>query len=142
MTRFALDTNLYIDWWRTAPGSEDLEPFVEAHAPRLYLASIVAQELLAGARTAEAVQRLHTLILAPFERRGRLLTPTHEAWKQSGRVVAQCAAQTPEIRTSFWNDALLAATCREQGVTLITKNVQDFARIAAVHPFRYVEPWP
>jgi len=33
-------------------------------------------------------------------------------------------------------------SCRESGIVLVTKNVRDFARIAAVRPFDFVPPWP
>jgi predicted nucleic acid-binding protein len=40
------------------------------------------------------------------------------------------------------NDALLAASCREAGVVLVTRNLADFQRIAQVEPVRFQEPWP
>ncbi len=43
---------------------------------------------------------------------------------------------------SFLNDVLLAVSCREAGVVLITTNVSDFSRIRAVEPFRFEPPWP
>jgi predicted nucleic acid-binding protein len=43
---------------------------------------------------------------------------------------------------SFVNDVLLAMSCRESGTVLVTKNVHDFARIAAVRRFAFVAPWP
>lgn len=46
------------------------------------------------------------------------------------------------VRSSFLNDALIAASCRESGVTLIMNNTDDFERIASVERLRFVEPWP
>lgn len=40
------------------------------------------------------------------------------------------------------NDVLLAVSCREAGVTLVTGNARDFSRIARVFRFEFVGPWP
>jgi predicted nucleic acid-binding protein len=40
------------------------------------------------------------------------------------------------------NDVLLAMSCRESGVVLVTANVRDFERIAKVTKFAFVAPWP
>ena len=45
-------------------------------------------------------------------------------------------------RKSFGNDILLAVSCRESGVILVTDNLRDFNRIHAVLPFEFVEAWP
>jgi hypothetical protein len=39
------------------------------------------------------------------------------------------------VSRSFVNDILLAMSCREAGVVLVTENVRDFARIAEVRAF-------
>ena len=41
------------------------------------------------------------------------------------------------------NDALLAASCRESGMTLVSANPRDFRRIADVLAgFDWTAPWP
>lgn len=40
------------------------------------------------------------------------------------------------------NDILLALSCREAGVTVVTENVADFERINAITPVNFVPPWP
>lgn len=42
----------------------------------------------------------------------------------------------------FLNDVLLAVSCREAGVTLVTANLDDFERIRQVERFHFVPPWP
>jgi len=45
-------------------------------------------------------------------------------------------------KPSLLNDALIAVSCREQGITLITKD-GDFKRLSPfVRGFRYAAPWP
>jgi predicted nucleic acid-binding protein len=85
-------------------------------------------------------------VFEPFERRRRVFTPSSAAFAASGRVLAAVAEregwQLFDERPSLLNDALIAASCREQGITLITKDV-DFKRLAPfVKGFRYAAPWP
>ncbi len=141
--RFTVDTNLYIDALRTEEGKTALNAFHAAYAPFEHLSAVVAQELRAGVRGA-AGAKLENAILAPFERRGRLVTPTYDAWKETGRVLAELVPANgwDSVSRSFVNDVLLAMSCRESGIVLVTKNVADFTRIAAVRSFDFVRPWP
>lgn len=103
------------------------------------------QELRAGARASE-LEALRALVFAPFERRGRLFTPSHDAWKRAGATLSALAEQEGlELRNvsrGFVDDVMLAASCREAGIVLVTANVRDFTRIARVAPFDFVAPWP
>jgi predicted nucleic acid-binding protein len=50
-----------------------------------------------------------------------------------------------ELRTipkSLVNDFLIAASCREAGVTVITENVADFSLVQKYIAHDHVEPWP
>lgn len=141
--RFAIDTNVYIDALRTEPARSSLIAFLATFAPFVWLSAVVAQELRAGVR-GHAATALEGAIIAPFERRGRLVTPTYSAWIDSGRVLAHLVGPSDwkTLPRSFVNDVLLALSCRESGVVLVTNNVRDFARIAAVRPFDFAAPWP
>ena len=104
------------------------------------------QELAVGARTAEAIRNLQEGVFEPFERRGRVFAPSVGAFVESGRVLAGLAAKEGcralDENPSLLNDALIAASCREQGITVITKD-SDFERIAPfLKGLRYTEPWP
>lgn len=75
-----------------------------------------------------------------------MFAPSSAAFAESGRVLAAVAAregwQLFDEKPSLLNDALIAASCREQGITLITKDA-DFKRFASfVRGFRYSAPWP
>ena len=104
------------------------------------------QELAAGAKTTDAARDLQKGVFEPFERRRRVFAPSAAAFVESGRVLAAVAAreewQLLDDIPSLLNDALIAASCREQGITLITKD-GDFKRLAPfVRGFRYAAPWP
>ncbi len=141
--KFALDTDVIIDGLRDPDGGIALELFHAEFAPFVYLSAVVAHELRAGARTDDA-KRVERNLFAPFERRGRVFFPTYAAWSRAGDVLRELRdpGNTPAVSRSFGNDVLIALSCREAGVTLVTSNTRDFARIAAVTPVDFVEPWP
>jgi predicted nucleic acid-binding protein len=74
------------------------------------------------------------------------VTPTYAAWKLSGAVLAELSRseglELHRLSRSFVNDVLLAVSCRESGLTLVTDNRGDFARIRRVIAFDFVTPWP
>jgi predicted nucleic acid-binding protein len=141
--RFAIDTNLYIDALRTDTGRVALNAFHASFAPFVHLSAVVLHELRAGVRD-RAATTLETNVIAPFERRGRVFAPSYGAWKESGRVLADLfrPADWKSVTRSFVNDTLLAMSCREAGVVLVTSTLSDFRRIAAVRAFDFVPPWP
>ena len=141
--RYTVDTNLYVDALRTAEGNAALLAFHAAYAPFEHLSAVVVQELRAGVR-GRAAAKLESAIIAPFERRGRVITPSYAAWKESGRVLAELIGPTAwgQAPRSLVNDVLLAMSCRESGVVLVTNNVRDCARIAGIRAFDFVQPWP
>jgi hypothetical protein len=47
-----------------------------------------------------------------------------------------------KLPPSFVDDVLIAASCAESGVTLVTDNTRDFGRIGAVLRFGVAAPWP
>jgi predicted nucleic acid-binding protein len=42
----------------------------------------------------------------------------------------------------FAFDVLIAFSCREAGVVLVTRNTRDMERIRSVFPFEFVAPFP
>ena len=144
--KFALDTNVFVDAFRDETFAEALAAFLEQALPSTFLSAVVVQELAAGARTREQVRELESSILTPFERRGRVFAPSTLAFKESGRLLADLAAREGwaaiHANASLANDALLAASCREHGITLVTGD-GDFDRfVPSLGRWRHVKPWP
>lgn len=144
--KYALDTNIFIDGFRNEDAQADVFAFLNRALPFTYLSAVVMQELVAGARTAQAARDLQRGVFEPFERRRRVFAPSAAAFVESGRVLAGVAAREGwhllDENPSLLNDALIAASCREQGITLITKDA-DFKRVSPfVKGFRYAAPWP
>lgn len=145
--RYALDTNLYIAAYRDLAAQAALEAFQQAFAPFCYLPAIVAQELLAGVRTPAERRLLEKHLLDVFDRRGRIVAPSATAWTASGTALGQLVQreglELAKVSKAFGNDLLLALTCREHGLVLVTENARDFARIKKVVPhFDFIPPWP
>jgi len=144
--KYALDTNLYIRAFRDPAAQEALVRFHAAFAPFEYMSVVVAQELRAGLRRAADRARLERELLAVFERTGRVVTPSRQAWNDSGDLLAELAArdglEPGRVSKAFGNDVLLGLSCREAGLTLVTDNLADFERISRIVPVPYRAPWP
>jgi hypothetical protein len=50
--------------------------------------------------------------------------------------------QLSQVPRSFAFDVLLAYSCREHGVVLVTRNARDMQRIRRVFTFAHVAPYP
>ena len=146
MKRYVVDSNLYIQAIRDRRAAAALAEFSVSYAPNLLLHAVVVQELIAGAINHQARRRLERNLITPLERRGRLLVPTYRAWKRAGEIIAALIQRrhlsVSGVPRSFPNDALIAASCRELGVTLITQNEADFEKISLVEPIEFVTDWP
>ena len=74
------------------------------------------------------------------------MTPSAQAWEDSGDVLAQLAQRKgldlSRLSKAFGSDVLLALSCREAGIVLVTDNERDFERIARIVAFDFVKPWP
>ncbi|HEX4683887.1 MAG TPA: hypothetical protein VH277_14305 [Gemmatimonadaceae bacterium] len=102
--RYLVDTDLYIDALRSDEARRALGAFHDAFAPFLRLSAVVAQELRAGV-PARAAPKLEADLFGPYERRGRLITPSYYGVEGSrlrpcrtdlARPMGRCAPQLRE----------------------------------------------
>jgi predicted nucleic acid-binding protein len=144
--KFVLDTNCFVDASRGGAEAAALAEFSAWAAPRLYLSTVVAAELRAGAASAKDRRTLERQILSPYIRRGRLLNPSSVAWEALGTTLAKLVEEEGlvlrGVRRSFVFDILIARSCREIGATLVSRNTSDLSRIARVFSFEFVAPFP
>ena len=72
--------------------------------------------------------------------------PGFSTWKLAAdidrRLRARGGYEASLAQRSFANDILLAATARELGAIVITRNLADFRIIRRVLQFKYMAPWP
>jgi len=109
-----------------------------ARESRLWLSSVVLEELYAGAdasgfRILEKLER-------DFDRARRLLVPNLTDWTQTGKLLARLAQKHGYERigqTRLTNDSLIATSASRAGITVITANERDFARLAEFCPLQW-----
>jgi len=142
--RLLLDANIYIRASRDGAFRLELRDWHRTHLPQLVLSTVVAFELLIGARDARQEREIDRSLVLPMRTRRRLHTPTYATWHTAAQVARRLGGPLGErlATRGFFDDLLLAATARELGATLITDNLRDFAAIATVLDFRFAAPWP
>lgn len=136
-----LDTSIYVAALRSGDALPNLRP--PGSATSLWLSSVVLEELYAGVRPRDA----HVLekLERDFDRTGRLLVPNLKDWASAGKVLARLAAKYDyELigRGRLTNDALLAMSAARNGMTILTVNARDFARLSEFRPFHWLVQQP
>lgn len=143
--KYALDTNIFVDSFRSEEAEAELLAFFKRALPFTFLSAVVMQELAVGARSVQAARDLRRSLFEPFEKRSRVFAPSGAAFLESGSMIASLAARDGlqvSGNPSLLNDALIACSCREQGITLITRD-SDFDRfLPFMRGWRHVAPWP
>ncbi len=104
----------------------------------LWLSAVVLEELYAGAsgQVRQSLERMER----EFDRVKRILVPNLGDWTQAGRVLARLAAKYGYEKIGqgrLANDALIAMSAARKGVTVITTNERDFARLAESRAFQW-----
>ena len=144
--KYILDTQLFVNAFRDPIANETLQRFHRAFSTFEYLSVIVAQELRAGVSKPNDRKALERNVLRVFERAGRTITPSPDAWHRSGDLFSEMAQreglEISRVSKAFANDLMLALSCRESGCVLVTENDRDFSRIRRFIAFEYVKPWP
>lgn len=136
---YTLDTNVIIDALRQPAELVRLKQFLDWALPATVLSSVVAAELIAGARTQRARAVLDGQFLEVFVRRGRLVAPSVGAWRLAASALG---AASGSATASQLGDALLAAQAREHGWSVITRDA-DFAVLRkAVTGLKVLQPFP
>jgi predicted nucleic acid-binding protein len=146
MAKYAFDTNVFIETFRDASAKAAMRAFLKLAHPYTFLSAVVMQELAAGVRTREQERQLDETVFAPFTRCDRVFAPSREAFLRSGELLASVAKREgwPDAceKPSLLNDALIAASCRERGITLITHD-NDYRRFRPfLKQWIAVAPWP
>jgi predicted nucleic acid-binding protein len=104
----------------------------------VWMSSVVLEELYAGADAAG--RRLIETMERDFDRARRVLVPNLTDWTQTGRMLAKIGAKYGFERIGqgrLTNDALIAASAARCGVTVLTANARDFARLAEFCPLQW-----
>jgi predicted nucleic acid-binding protein len=131
------DSSVYISAFR-AGSDAILSLRRQSDTGPVWLSAVVLEELYAGttSRDFQAIRRLeHDL-----ERARRILIPNLSDWVQAGKAIAQLATRYhfEQIgKGRLTNDALIAMSAGRMGITVITSNARDFAKLAEFRTFRW-----
>jgi len=128
--RILYDSSVYIGALRGDPQARLLLERWQRKAP-LWVSAVVLEELYAGADRAAA--KLIDKLVADFERAGRVVTPTLSDWTETGQILERIGSKygfESKGLARLTNDTLIATSARRQGITVLTANARDFARIA------------
>ncbi len=130
-----LDSSIYIKALRAGDEAVLTVRRVAPDSP-VWLSAVVLEELYAGVSTGDrhVVARLER----DFDSARRILVPNLSDWTQAGSLLARLGAAYgyEQIgRTRLTNDALIAMSAARQGITVLTANERDFARLSQFRPF-------
>jgi predicted nucleic acid-binding protein len=140
VAKHVIDTDLYVDLIQSGRSLPIIRELYEKEAPGIYFSSVVAQELLTGARSPAGRRYVETL-LRPFEKVGRIVTPNHKQWKEAGNILAQLLGLRPDLKTklpALVNDCLLGLSAGAIGATVYTRNRDDFVVLQKIRHFPLV----
>jgi predicted nucleic acid-binding protein len=131
------DSSLYISALQSSRNATLLLDRWARESP-LWLSSVVLEELYAGANSAD--HRVLSKLERDFERAKRVLVPNLSDWTIAGKILARIARKYGYERigqSRLTNDALISTSAARAGVTVITTNARDFARLAEFCPLQW-----
>jgi len=123
------DSSILIAYFARASYGDRLER--DLRAGRLVLSSVVAEEVLAGARDQEE-QKIYDDFFDRCRRSGSIATPTDEMWRTCGRLLSRYRGRFGDIRTrDHQNDVLIMLAgrqlARDEETVILTENDAHFA---------------
>lgn len=126
---FLLDTTVVSEWMKPLPNSGVIRWLAEVDEDRVYLSMMTLAELRYGTERLSPGARKSRLDAwlreeLPLRFEGRLLIIEATIANAWGRVMSKCSAAGKPIGLM---DAFFAATAEVQALTLVTRNVSDFA---------------
>jgi predicted nucleic acid-binding protein len=136
---FLLDTNVISEWVKPRPDPHVVEWLASVDEDQVYLSVVSFAEirlgielLVAGRRRERLASWLADDLPARFE--GRILDVDHRVADAWGVIMARgrLAGAVPGAM-----DAFFAATAEAHGLTLVTRNVRDFAKLGIA----LLDPW-
>jgi len=137
--RFLLDTNVISEWVKPRPDPNVISWLAEADEDRVFVSVTSFAEirhgielLRDGRRRDRLIQWLNEELPARFE--GRIL-PIDRRIAQAWGVVTARGRKSGVTLGSM--DAFFAATAETHGLTLVTRNVRDFAALGIA----LIDPW-
>jgi len=137
---FLLDTNIPSELIRTRPEPRVENWFFNTDERSLYLSAVSIGELRRGVvilpmskRRSDLEEWLEKRLIPRFK--GRILPVTYVIGDRWGLLDGECQLRGKPLGTA---DGMIAATALEHNLTLVTRNVNDFAGLGVI----LFNPWP
>ena len=130
-----LDSSIYITALRAGDAAILTLRKLAPESP-VWLSAVVLEELYAG--VAPRDRRIVARLERDFDRARRILVPNLSDWTQTGTLLARLGGEygyEQVGRARLTNDALIAVSASRQGMTILTANERDFARLNRFRPF-------
>jgi predicted nucleic acid-binding protein len=128
---YLLDTNIPSEFSRDRPEPRVVQWLKAQPVPTLFLSAVTIGEirkglivLPQGRRRTELETWFHTDLLIWF--RDRIMPVTHSIADRWGRLDGECELKGIPLNTA---DGMIAATALVHELTVVTRNVRDFARL-------------
>lgn len=144
MPRYVLDTQHFIDVLRGRPAAVEVLAFLRTFVAAVDFHAVVGADLLFGAHGRGEAAAIRQRFVDRFGPR-RTIVPDALDLRAAGdavRAMAEAWGPHPELeRRNFWNDVVIAVSCRRRGVVLLSRD-PDHERIAPFvgHAFRSTFP--
>jgi len=129
---YLLDTNVPSEFSRDRPEPRVVQWLKAQPVTTLFLSAVTIGEIRKGLvvlpqsrRRSDLETWFHTDLLVWF--RNRILPVTHAVADKWGVLDGQCQLRGTPLNTA---DGMIAATAIEHGLTLVTRNVKDFAGLS------------
>lgn len=139
MNGYLLDTNVPSEFSRDRPDPRVVQWLRSQPGTMLFLSAVTIGEirkgivvLPQGRRRADLEKWFHTDLLDWFH--NRILPVTHLIADRWGALEGQCQLMGTPLNTA---DGMIAATALEHDLTVVTRNVKDFAGLGVA----ILNPW-
>ena len=143
-TRYVLDTQFYVDVLRGRPAGAETLRFLGRHVATIDFPALVGAELLLGAGDAAESTAIRQRLIDRFKPT-RLVVPDAADLLAAGdalRALRERDGPHPEHeRRAFWNDLVIAVSCRRQGRVLVSED-RDHERIVSIVKHRVLPALP
>ncbi len=138
MTRpIIFDTSFYIRSLRNRDDS--VLSKLSSQSARIYLSSVVLEELYVGASDSKSIRALSDLE-ASFARVNRLIVPNRSDWTSTGLLLNKIGRKYGYERVGkqrLTNDTLLVMSAARWDCSVLTSNARDFGLIREFRQFEY-----
>jgi predicted nucleic acid-binding protein len=143
MAGILFDTSIYIAALRKGDASilslRRAARSGETQTRPLWLSIVVLEELYAGAIDSKALKAFQHLE-RDFAKAGRLIVPARREWSLAGQVLCRLGMKYgfDQIgKARLINDALIAMSAANHGLTILTNNPGDYRRFVEFRLFQW-----